>query len=125
MQDLFSCDMVRFLKLHIINFTKTFFFSAQKAGLLSEAHHEEVDQADPFYAHCKVHSDKTLVKHRKRNYNTLLVQMKHHQSELEAAKNEKPTPEQERIERKLKKHRNKYTTNKLNRVEPWGEFKGS
>lgn len=92
---------------------------------MSEAHHEEVDQADPFYAHCKVHSDKTLIKHRKRNYNTLLVQMKHHQSELELIKNEKPTPEQERIERKLKKHRNKYTMNKLSRVEPWGKIQSS
>lgn len=89
---------------------------------MSEAHHEEVEQADPFYAHCKVHSDKTLIKHRKRNFNALQMQMKRHETELELGKNEKPTLEQERIERKLKKHRNKYTTNKLTRVEPWGEI---
>lgn len=88
---------------------------------MSEAHHEEVDQADPFYAHCKLHSDKTLIKHRKRNHNALLVQMKRHASEIELMKNEKPTPGQERIQRKLKKHRVKYTTNKTTRVEPWGE----
>lgn len=99
-----------------------FICSAQKAGFLSEAHHEEVDQADPFYAHCKVHSDKTLIKHRKRNYNALLVQMKRHQLDLELKKNEKPTTEEERIERKLKKHRIKYTTNKTTRIEPWGEL---
>ncbi|CAG9764573.1 unnamed protein product [Ceutorhynchus assimilis] len=49
---------------------KTYFHvtCAQREGFLSEAHTEEVDQADPFYAHCKLHSDKTLVKKRKRNY---------------------------------------------------------
>lgn len=98
-----------------------FYFSAQKAGFLSEAHHEEVEQADPFYAHCKSHSDKNLIKQRKRNYNALLVQMKRHEAEIELNKNEKPSPGQERIERKLKKHRTKYTTNKAIRVEPWGE----
>lgn len=103
----------------------SFPFSAQKAGFLSEAHHEEVDQADPFYAHCKVHSDKTLMKHRKRNYNALQMQMKRYETELEINKNEKPTPEQERIERKLKKHRIKYTSNKLSRAEPWGEKRNS
>jgi hypothetical protein len=102
--------------------TTLLFYSAQKAGFLSEAHHEEADQADPFYAHCKVHSDKTLIKHRKRNYNALLLQMKRHDAELELGRKEKPTVEQERIERKLKKHRIKYTSNKLTRIEPWGEF---
>ncbi|KAG5671576.1 hypothetical protein PVAND_001769 [Polypedilum vanderplanki] len=92
---------------------------AQREGLLSEAHHEEADQADPFYAHCKVHSDKTLIKHRKKNYNALLMQMKRHEVEAEQNKNEKPTEAQERIERKLKKHRIKYATNKINRPEPW------
>ena len=95
--------------------------SAQKAGFLSEPRHDEVD---PYYAHCKSHSDKTQIKNRKRNYNALLVQIKHHETErLEKNSSEKATPEQERIERKLKKHRIKYTSNKLTRVEPWGEKK--
>lgn len=97
--------------------------SAQRDGLLSEAHHEEVDQADPFYAHCKVHSDKTLIKHRKKNFNALLMQTKRNEAEAEINKNEKPTNEQERIDRKLKKHRIKYAMNKLNRPEPWGNEK--
>lgn len=42
--------------------------SGQRAGLLAEAHSEEAEQADPFYAHCKLHSDKTLIKKRKRNW---------------------------------------------------------
>lgn len=96
-------------------------FSAQKAGLLSEAHHEEVDHADPFYAHCKLHSDKTQIKHRKRNYNALLMQMEKHKIDLEMGKSDKSIPELERIDRKLKKHRIKYTTNKINRIEPWGK----
>ncbi|CRK94491.1 CLUMA_CG007997, isoform A [Clunio marinus] len=120
------CDDDRFARTGVCigcdaGMCKTYFHvtCAQKAGFLSEAHHEEVDQADPFYAHCKEHSDKALIKHRKRNYNALLMQMKKRQTDLEQSKNEKPTPEQERIERKLKKHRIKYTSNKLTRVEPW------
>jgi hypothetical protein len=52
------------------------------------------------------------------------MQMKRHEAELELGKKEKPTPEQERIERKLKKHRIKYSSNKLTRIEPWGELRG-
>ena len=96
-------------------------FSAQREGLLSEAHHEEADQADPFYAHCRVHSDKFLIKHRKKNYNALLLQTKKHEADFESGKTEKPTEEQERIDRKLKDHRIKYASNKLSRPEPWGE----
>lgn len=99
-----------------------YIYSAQKAGLLSEAHHEEADQADPFYAHCKLHSDKTLLKNRQRNYHALLMRMKKRELDVETKKNDKPTPEQERIERKLKKHRLKYVSNKQTKAEPWGEF---
>lgn len=100
------------------------FFSAQREGLLSEAHHEEVDQADPFYAHCRVHSDKFLIKHRKKNFNALVMQVKRHEAfEVEKIeKNLKPSEEQERIERKLKMQRIKYATHKMNRPEPWGNF---
>lgn len=38
------------------------YYSGQREGLLTEATSEEVDQADPFYAHCKLHSDKILMK---------------------------------------------------------------
>lgn len=95
-------------------------FSAQSMGLLSEAHSEEVDHADPFYAHCKAHSDKALVKHRKRNCNAFRLRMEQRQCEKEERKHEKPTPEQLRIERKLKKHMNKYIANKASKSEPWG-----
>lgn len=103
---------------------KTYFHAtcAQREGLLSEAHHEEADQADPFYAHCRVHSDKFLIKQRKKNYNALVMQMKRHEAEMERTQGEKLTEEQERIERKLKNQRIKYATHKMNRPEPWGEF---
>jgi hypothetical protein len=94
------------------------FYSAQKDGLLSEAHHDEVD---PFYAHCKLHSEKNLVKNRKRNHNAFQMQMKRNEIEM-ANSMEKMTPEQERIQRKLAKHRSKYSSNKLIRPDPWGKI---
>lgn len=50
------------------------------------------------------------------------MQIKMHEEETaaEALRNEKPTEEQERIERKLKSQRIKYATHKMNRPEPWG-----
>lgn len=48
--------------------TNYFGISGQREGLLAEVHTEEAEQADPFYAHCKLHSDKTLIKKRKRNW---------------------------------------------------------
>lgn len=92
-------------------------------GLLSEPHSEEADHADPFYAHCKVHSDKTMVKHRKRNYNALQVRLE--QKTLEHAEKRlivEPSSEQQRVERKLKKHMKKYLSNKTLKIEPWGEL---
>lgn len=92
-------------------------------GLLSEPHSEEADHADPFYAHCKVHSDKTMVKHRKRNYNALQVRLE--QKTLEHAERRlivEPSSDQQRVERKLKKHMKKYLSNKAIKIEPWGEF---
>lgn len=92
-------------------------------GLLSEPHSEEADHADPFYAHCKVHSDKTMLKHRKRNYNALQVRLEQKTLEHEAKRMEvDPTAEQQRVERKLKKHKKKYLANKAVKVEPWGEL---
>lgn len=101
---------------------KTYFHvtCAQANGLLSETHSEEADHADPFYAHCKLHSDKTLVKHRKRNYNALRYRMSYRNANIDQNKSD-ASPEQKRIERKLKKHRAKYISNKANKNEPWGK----
>ncbi|XP_055381245.1 PHD finger protein 14 isoform X2 [Condylostylus longicornis] len=100
---------------------KTFFHvtCAQAAGFLSEPHSDEADHADPFYAHCKVHSDKTMIKHRKRNYNLMKLRMQQIRYEKEEHSNEKQTPEQIRIQRKLVKHQNKYKGHKETKNDPW------
>ncbi|XP_063360246.1 PHD finger protein 14 [Cydia amplana] len=97
---------------------KTFFHvtCGQRAGLLAEAHSEEAEQADPFYAHCKLHSDKTLVKKRKRNW--LALQLRTEKRKFELQNN--PTPEEKaRIKRKLIKYRKKYLQHKETRNPPW------
>lgn len=95
-------------------------FSAQREGFLSEAHTEEVDQADPFYAHCKLHSDKTQVKRRKRNYLTL--QLRTHYRRLQFEKEGfSETPEQIRIVRKLDKQKQHYYSLKTLKTPPWGK----
>lgn len=97
-----------------------FISSAQREGFLSEAHSEEVDQADPFYAHCKLHSDKTLVKKRKRNY--LALQLRNHYKNLQLQQpGYTATEEQLRIQRKLEKYRIHYLNSKALKSEPWGE----
>lgn len=125
------CEDVRFARTGVCigcdaGMCKTYFHvtCAQAAGLLSEAHSEEADHADPFYAHCKIHSDKALIKHRKRNFNGLRLKMNFRVHEQENKRLEKPSTEQLRIERKLKKHRIKYVTNKSIKSEPWGKFNG-
>lgn len=95
------------------------FCSAQREGLLSEAHSEEVDQADPFYAHCKLHSDKTLVRRRRRNWLALQLRAQYRQQLLKQP-NHLDTEEQRRIQRKLAKHRHKYLAHKASRPPPWG-----
>ncbi|KAK4882682.1 hypothetical protein RN001_006001 [Aquatica leii] len=99
---------------------KTYFHvtCAQREGFLSEAHSEEVDQADPFYAHCKLHSDKTLVKKRKRNY--LALQLRAHYRRIELDDAEKmAAPDQVRIQRKLEKQKLHYLSLKSQKQPPW------
>lgn len=123
------CEDIRFARCGVCigcdaGMCKTYFHvtCAQAAGLLQpfEAHSEEADHADPFYAHCKIHSDKTLIKHRKRNYDAFRLKMNYRNANIEQLK-QQSSPEQKRIERKLKKHRNKYISNKTIKNEPWGE----
>lgn len=97
------------------------FYSAQREGLLSEAHSEEVDQADPFYAHCKLHSDKSLVRRRRRNFLALQLRVQQRQHILKQP-NHLDTDEHRRIERKLGKHRHKYLAHKASRPPPWSEL---
>lgn len=98
-----------------------YFHSAQREGLLSEAHSEEVDQADPFYAHCKLHSDKSLVRRRRRNFLAFQLRVQCRQQMLKQP-NHLDTDEQRRIQRKLAKHRHKYLAHKASRPLPWGKL---
>ncbi|CAG9559960.1 unnamed protein product [Danaus chrysippus] len=97
---------------------RTFFHvtCGQREGLLAEAHSEEAEQADPFYAHCRLHSDKTLVKKRKRNWLALQLRTEKRKMELQ---NNLSTEEKKRIQRKLIKYRKKYSLQKENRNPPW------
>ncbi|KAL4707936.1 hypothetical protein ACJJTC_013727 [Scirpophaga incertulas] len=97
---------------------KTFFHvtCGQREGLLAEVHTEEAEQADPFYAHCRLHSDKALVKKRKRNWLALQLRTEKRKLELE---NKLGTDEKLRIQRKLVKYRRKYQQQKENRNPPW------
>lgn len=124
------CDDERFARCGVCigcdaGMCKTYFHvtCAQAHGLLSETHSEEADHADPFYAHCKIHSDKALIKRRKRNYNTLRLQMNYNATQMQQKLTEASSPGQQRIERKLKKHRHKYVANKHVKNEPWGELR--
>ncbi|XP_044756920.1 PHD finger protein 14 isoform X2 [Coccinella septempunctata] len=91
---------------------------AQREGFLSEAHSEEVDQADPFYAHCKLHSDKTLVKKRKKNY--LALQLRTHCRFMQFQKEGHSTSaEQLRIKRKLERQKVHYSNQKSLKPPPW------
>uniref|UniRef100_A0A1B0BCV9 PHD finger protein 14 n=1 Tax=Glossina palpalis gambiensis TaxID=67801 RepID=A0A1B0BCV9_9MUSC len=100
---------------------KTYFHvtCAQAAGFLTEAHHEEADVADPFYAHCKVHSEKEMIKKRKRNFHTLRLNLEQKQKERKLLKLEEPCPAQMRIQRKLQKYQSKYAAHKQMRPQPW------
>ncbi|KAM3967359.1 PHD finger protein 14 [Aphomia sociella] len=97
---------------------KTFFHvtCGQREGLLAEAHTEEAEQADPFYAHCKLHSDKALVKKRKRNWLALQLRTEKRKQELQSNVS---TDENQRFQRKLVKCRRKYLQQKENRNPPW------
>ncbi|XP_072939791.1 uncharacterized protein [Epargyreus clarus] len=97
---------------------KTFFHvtCGQREGLLAEAHSDEVEQADPFYAHCRLHSDKTLVKKRKRSWLALQLRTAKRKEELVQKIG---TAEELRIQRKLVRYRKKYAQQKENRNPPW------
>ncbi|XP_047494182.1 uncharacterized protein LOC125042542 isoform X4 [Penaeus chinensis] len=88
---------------------------AQREGLLSEVNHGEADQADPYYAHCKLHTDRELIRRRKRNWLALQLHMK--QGEADKLGSAQET--QDRIQRKLSRYRDKYLFNKNNRPTPW------
>lgn len=86
---------------------------AQKEGLLSKASTEE-DIADPFFAYCKLHSDKNVSRSKRRNYLALRSQSKDKNPSDVSISEEKT-----RIERKLAWHRDRYVADKEKRPQPW------
>ncbi|KAJ8667179.1 hypothetical protein QAD02_008841 [Eretmocerus hayati] len=91
---------------------------AQREGMLSEAQSGEVEQADPFYANCKLHSDKTLIRKRKQNWLTLQLRASY-RVEMLKKQEYRETEEFQRIQRKLAKHRRKYLAHKAAKPPPW------
>lgn len=93
---------------------KTYFHvtCAQREGLLSEASMEEI--ADPFFAYCKMHADKQIVRSKRRNW----LAMQSRNKNL-AANGAHDPREKARVERKLSWHRQRYLTHRAERPAPW------
>ncbi|KAJ8036545.1 PHD finger protein 14 [Holothuria leucospilota] len=85
----------------------------QRMGLLSEVS-PEVHIADPFYAYCKLHVDKSIMRYKRQNF--LAVQS--HQK-ANAKKELVETPTTQRIMTKLEKSRSRYADAKSKRPGPW------
>uniref|UniRef100_A0A094ZYU3 PHD finger protein 14 n=1 Tax=Schistosoma haematobium TaxID=6185 RepID=A0A094ZYU3_SCHHA len=104
--------------------------SAQKHGLLSEPTVEE-SSADPFFAHCRQHTDKTVARHRRRNFLTTMLRLKkwrsNRQLDLHCLDEKKPnisclrttTTVDPRIQRKLEHYHKLYKDVLRNREKPY------
>ncbi|CAL1526617.1 unnamed protein product [Lymnaea stagnalis] len=88
---------------------------AQKEGLLAEAAPEEVmDIADPFFAYCKLHADKITSKIKRRNWLAIQSHVKRHTPNVIVEEIERL-----RFDRKLNRHREKYSVTKSKRPQSW------
>ncbi|XP_059140493.1 PHD finger protein 14-like [Physella acuta] len=88
---------------------------AQREGLLAEAAPEEVmDIADPFFAYCKLHADKISSKIKRRNWLAIQSHVKTHTPNVIS-----DHVERLRFERKLNRHREKYSITKTKRPPSW------
>ncbi|KAK4470508.1 hypothetical protein MN116_006055 [Schistosoma mekongi] len=112
---------------------RTFFHvtCAQKHGLLSEPTIEE-SSADPFFAHCRQHTDKTVARHRRRNFLTAMLRLKKWRSNRQLTLNcldekrlsstsslEKESTIDPRIQRKLEHYRELYKDLLRHREKPY------
>ncbi|KAL1441289.1 hypothetical protein MTO96_008706 [Rhipicephalus appendiculatus] len=84
---------------------------AQREGLLSEASMEEI--ADPFFAYCKLHADKMIVRSKRRNWLALQSRNRNQAAGPQDAR------EKARVERKLAWHRERYQRHRAERPPPW------
>ncbi|CAH8856801.1 unnamed protein product [Trichobilharzia szidati] len=112
---------------------RTFFHvtCAQKHGLLSEPTVDETS-ADPFFAHCRQHTDKTVARHRRRNFLTAMLRLRKWRSNKQVPVNnseEKRLPcysgvgqvftTDMRIQRKFEHYRDLYTDLIKHRDKPY------
>ncbi|CAG0899510.1 unnamed protein product [Darwinula stevensoni] len=97
---------------------------AQREGLLHYPHDHGMtagEQADLYYAHCRLHSDRNYIRMKKGNWMALEAQIKRR---LEERKSKVevgligPELDQGRLIRKLRRHRMKYEASKENRSRP-------
>ncbi|XP_077997010.1 PHD finger protein 14-like [Glandiceps talaboti] len=114
------CEDERFAKTGIVigcdaGMCRNYFHvtCAQKVGLLSEASPEE-DIADPFYAYCKLHVEKLLMKQKRQHW--LAVQSHCKQHKLEQIED---LILKERIQSKLERSRERYKEMRKKRPPPW------
>ncbi|XP_054264804.1 PHD finger protein 14 [Macrosteles quadrilineatus] len=102
---------------------RTFFHAtcAQKEGLLSEAKSEEINHADPFYAHCKLHSDKSISKVRKRNWLAYESKIKNHKKLLPSEESDPSNLSKSTwVKTELQKHQRKYIEKStIYKHQPW------
>ncbi|XP_022181600.1 PHD finger protein 14-like isoform X2 [Myzus persicae] len=80
---------------------------AQREGGLSDSTSPDTDPTDPFYAHCKLHVDKLIVKKKKRNWEILQLRTKQMKLKREQQSLEK-SPSWQRNQQWLKKLQFKY-----------------
>ena len=102
------------------------------AGLLSEPAYScgdvssmTVATADHYLGHCKIHTDRTVIRKRKQNFLTHLLQTRarteviERRTGLTIAGNEEDESADQRILRKLKKNQRRYLSERAKKPEPW------
>ena len=102
------------------------------AGLLSEPAYSSGDvssaavaTADHYLGHCKIHTDRTVIRKRKQNFLSHLLQTRARMEVIERrtgltiASNEEDESADQRILRKLKKNQSRYLSERSKKPEPW------
>ena len=102
------------------------------AGLLSEPAYScgdvssmTVATADHYLGHCKIHTDRTVIRNRKQNFLSHLLQTRARMEVIESrtgltiASNEEDESADQRILRKLRKNQSRYWSERAKKPEPW------
>jgi len=92
---------------------------AQENGLLSEP---KSDDQDSYFGHCKLHSEKEMIKKRKKNWLTHLFQSKQREARIQSTSAGDGSGREtgaQRTLRKLARQRTRWTSARLVRDDPW------